>query len=226
MKLIYVAEDDEGIREVYECAFASGGYEMVGFESAEELMEKLKSRTPDLIVLDIMLSNMDGLTALENLKADNSPYKKIPVIMISARSEEHIKVKGLTVGAEDFMTKPFGIMELIARVNNILKRSDNNSTENLTYKELTLDFKKHRIYINDNRLELSPKQYNIVRILLMRLGEVVERDTLLNEVWGDGFFGETRTLDIHINGIRQEIAKYTDYKYIETVRGVGFVIGD
>lgn len=224
---IYVVEDDDGISEVYQCAFESAGYDMECFSRAEDMFDKLGSeKLPSLIVLDIMLPKMDGLTALKVLKKSQK-YESIPVVLISAKSEEHIKVNALVSGAEDYITKPFGIMELVARVNKIIARNKNVKEVNLAiYREIRIDDKKHKIYVNDNELELTPKCYEILKYLVIKQGEVIRRDELFDVVWGEEYFPEARTLDIHINAIRQELSKYTSNKYVKTIRGVGFTIGE
>lgn len=226
-KTIFIAEDDEGIKEVYECAFMAAGFDYVVYERAEELLEALNAKLPDVIVLDIMLPEMDGITALSKLKNVNSLFKHIPVVVISAKIEESVKVKSLTLGADDYITKPFGVMELVARINNILKRI-NSGQENLfySYKNISIDDSKHKVTLQGHRLDLSPKEYSLLLYLIQKSGQVVKRDELLDKVWGENYYGETRTLDIHITAIRGKIAQISEDKYITTIRGVGFMLGE
>lgn len=224
-ELIFVVEDDSGIQDLYECAFASSGFLFESFYTAEDMLERIKSVLPDLIVLDIMLPKLDGIETLKILK-QNPKTANIPVILVSAKSEEATKVKGLVGGADDYVTKPFGVMELIARINNCLKRNTTaQQKENIVYKNIVVDTKKHCIFIDDNFVDLTRKEYELAKILFSSIGEVQTRDFLFDSVWGDNFY-ESRTLDIHINTLRKKLLQFCKDELIETVRGVGYVVGD
>ena len=223
---IYLVEDDENIREVVRCALESFGYEAEAFETAEEMLERIKQSLPDLILLDIMLPGMDGIAALRALKADVRS-EPIPVIMLTAKNSEIDKVRGLDLGADDYIGKPFGILELSARVRAALRRIDRSvpaAEETITVGDLSIDDKKHQVTRGDTVLELTLKEYQLLHYLAERCGQVVTREMLFNEVWGYDFAGETRTLDMHIRSLRAKLSDTTENpKYIKTVRGVGYM---
>lgn len=216
-KLIYCVDDEEDIRELYTVALTNAGYECVAFEGGEELFSALKTRLPSVILLDIMLDGADGFTILQKLK-DNAEYSSISVIMVSAKGEEISKVKGLNLGADDYISKPFGVLELVARINaNIRKSTVNNA---LSYENLSVNQKNHEILSDGRVLSLTVKEYELLKLLIVNAPNVVLRDDVLNAVWGDTFFGESRTLDIHISSLRKAIAG--GKAEIITVRGVGY----
>jgi len=217
-QLIYAVDDEEPIRELYGVALANAGYECSTFVGGEELFFALKDRRPALILLDIMLEGIDGYSILKKLK-ENAQYSSIPVIMVSAKGEELSKVKGLNMGADDYISKPFGVLELVARINaNLRKRS----VPSLSYMDISINELKHEISVGEAPLTLTVKEYDILKLLVINAPNVVARESILNSVWGEDYFGESRTLDIHIASVRKAIA--ASKAKIVTVRGVGFLL--
>ena len=223
---IYLVEDDENIREVVRCALETFGYAVDAFESAEEMLRSIKTVLPDLILLDIMLPGMDGIAALRALKAD-SKCEPVPVIMLTAKNSEIDKVRGLDLGADDYIGKPFGILELSARVRAALRRKDRSmpaAAEVITVSDLCIDDRKHQVTREGMPIELTLKEYQLLHYLAERSGQVVTREMLFNEIWGYDFAGETRTLDMHIRSLRAKLSDTTENpRYIKTVRGVGYM---
>ena len=219
MYRVFIVEDDDGIADLYSCAFISANIDIEIFTDAESMFQALEISLPDCLILDIMLPVMDGITALKSIK-QNKKYSSIPVIMVSAKDEEMTIVKGLVSGAEDYITKPFKTMELIARVKKVLERS----MQSCTLSGLVLDDKKRKVYYESDLIILTLLEYKLIKALYDRRGVVVERATLFDLVWGVDYFSESRTLDIHMNAIRQKISKFTSEPIIKTVRGVGFII--
>lgn len=222
MKKIFCVEDDLNIRELLEYTLTQSGYSVSGFENAEEFFTAVKSNIPDLVILDIMLPDKDGMTILKELRQAPST-KHLPIIMLTAKSGQLDKVKGLDGGADDYMTKPFDIMELISRINALLRRLTPKSGGQLAYKELALDLPKRTVTACGNLVSLTYKEFEILHILIKNQGTVLTRDILMNKVWGINFEGETRTVDVHIRTLRQKLGECGEY--IETVRNVGYKIG-
>lgn len=225
---VYVVEDDANIRELVRCALVSYGYEVEGFEAGEELIARISTRVPDLFLLDIMLPGMDGISLLRKIR-NNAATSDIPVIMLTAKTSEIDKVKGLDAGANDYITKPFGILELSARVRAALrgreKRDDNKQL--LVCGQICMDTARHTVTVDSQPVALTLKEYELLKILLQNAGKVVERERLLNRVWGIDFLGQTRTLDIHIRTLRVKLKDDADNpQYIETVRGVGYRLNE
>jgi len=223
MKLIYCVEDDPGIRELIACTLNTADFEVVGFEESQGLIVELKKKIPDLILLDIMLPKTDGMTILRKLKQDDL-YCDIPVIMLTAKSMEIDKVNGLESGADDFITKPFGVLELIARVKAVLRRSKSGSDERkiLEYRSLRLDYDKRDVRFKNDSIELTYKEFELLFYLMLNKGIVLSREKILNKIWGYDYEGETRTVDMHIKTIRQKIEVTGCPNYIKTVRGAGY----
>lgn len=221
MSIIYCIEDDESIRDLIIYALTNSGYEAKGFESGEVLYDNSE---PDLILLDIMLPGDDGYTILKNLKL-NTKTSTIPVIMLTSKTNEYDKVKGLDMGADDYIEKPFGVMELISRIKAVLRRS--NKTEELTdefcVEDLCIDNKKHIVTANGNEITLTYKEYELLNYLMKNKGLVISRDKLLSEVWGYDFEGESRTVDVHVRTLRLKLGDAG--KLIQTIRSVGYKIG-
>lgn len=217
-QLIYAVDDEENIRELYSVALANAGYECLTFAGGEDLFSSLKDRRPALILLDIMLEGIDGYAILKRLK-ENAQYSSIPIIMVSAKGEEISKVKGLNMGADDYIAKPFGVMELVARINANLRRS---AAAPLAYSDIAVNELKHEILVGGSAVVLTVKEYELLKLLIINAPNVVSRDKILNAIWGDDFFGESRTLDIHIASLRKAIA--ASKAKIVTVRGVGFLL--
>lgn len=228
MKLIYCVEDDLGIRELITCALNTADFEVKGFEDYQELSLALKKKLPDLILLDIMLPNTDGLTILKILK-DDANYKDIPVIMLTAKSMEIDTVKGLERGADDYITKPFGVLELIARIKAVLRRSSNSKKEEQDIVELnglSLDYSRRSVVYENKEIDLTYKEFELLYYLMVNKGIVLSRDKILQKIWGYDFEGETRTVDMHIKTIRQKLEASSCPNYIKTVRSAGYKFED
>ena len=222
MATIYIVEDDLNIREIETFALKNSGYSVVDFECAKDFYKKLDEKVPNLIILDIMLPDEDGLSIVQRLrkKADT---KNVPVLLISAKTSEIDVVKGLDMGADDYLTKPFGVMELISRVKALLRRSSYSENEKvLSLREILMDDEKRSVYVNDEAIELTFKEYELLKLLLINSGIVLTREKLMEKVWGTDFEGESRTLDMHIKTLRQKL-KSAD-SYIKTVRNVGYML--
>lgn len=221
--MIYCVEDDRSIRELIIYALKSNGYEAVGFDKAEPFYKELENKLPDLVLLDIMLPGEDGIEILKKLKA-SPKLRNIPVIILTAKSAEYDKVLGLDSGADDYITKPFGIMEFLSRVKAVLRRSGNvsNSSE-ISVGQLTMYIDKHVVIADGKEVALTFKEFELLKYLMENAGIVLTRDKLLEEVWGYEYKGETRTLDVHIRTLRRKLGEAG--AIIETVRGVGYKIG-
>ena len=224
MAAIYVVEDDQNIREIETFALKNVGYDVEDFDCAKTFYERLRHRTPMLILLDIMLPYEDGLSILQNLRS-RTETRKVPIIMVTAKTTEIDKVKGLDMGADDYMTKPFGVMELISRVKALLRRSsDAKEEKSLTMGDLLLDNEKRMVYVGEEQVDLTFKEYELLKLLMQNAGIVTPRDTILDRVWGTDFEGESRTLDMHIKTLRQKLKN--DGKFIKTVRNVGYIMSN
>lgn len=222
--MIYCVEDERNIRELLVYTLGTTGFEAKGIRDGKELKKALKEELPELILLDIMLPGEDGYSILENLKK-NQETKDIPVIMVTAKEAEYEKVRGLDSGADDYITKPFGMMEFIARVKAALRRvSKQSGKKEYTYKGLTIHVERHQVFDGERQVELTLKEFELLRYLMENQGIVLSRDQILEKIWGYEFSGETRTVDVHIRTLRQKLGE--SGFLIETVRGVGYRIGD
>lgn len=222
MSLIYIVEDDVNIREIQRYALKNSGFETKEFECKKDLFQSLEQEIPSLILLDIMLPGEDGLDILTTLRKNQST-KMIPVIMVTAKTTELDKVKGLDLGADDYMTKPFGIMELISRVKALLRRTRAAEEETLLASErITLDVKKHLVLADQKICELTYKEFELLKMLLVNRGIVLSRDQIMDQVWGFEYEGESRTVDMHIKTLRQKLGDAGSV--IKTVRNVGYSI--
>ena len=225
--MIYLVEDDKSIRELLVYTLNNSGLPANGFEKPSDFYRELRADDADLIILDIMLPECDGLTMLKKLRADEKT-KHIPVMMLTAKGSEYDKVVGLDMGADDYMTKPFGMMELIARVKALLRRTkepgkhDNGNTLNIGC--LSVIPSKYSVKVDGEKVVLTLKEFDLLCLLLQNKGTVFTRDKLLNKIWGYDFDGESRTVDVHVRNLRQKLGEAG--KYIETVRGIGYKIGD
>ncbi len=222
MSLIYVVEDDRNIQEIEVFALKNSGYEVEGFENAREFKKALENQVPDLILLDIMLPDIDGLELLRRIRLTKSTAL-VPVIMVTAKTTEIDKVKGLDLGADDYMTKPFGVMELVSRVKAMLrrvKREDKN--EAIEFDDIYLDESRRQVTVSGQSCELTYKEFELLKLLMNYSGIVVPRNQILDKVWGSDFEGESRTLDMHIKTLRQKLGKKG--KLIQTVRNVGYTM--
>ena len=220
--LIYVAEDDDNIREILRCTLDSYGYATRVFDSAPQLLEAVREQLPDLILMDIMMPEMDGLQALRLLRRERRTAG-VPVIFLTAKSSEIDKVKGLDLGAEDYITKPFGLLELAARVRAALRRQPPERQHILRGGDIVVDVDDHAVTRAGQPLELTLKEFELLRILIANRERVVPREELLNEIWGYDFAGETRTLDMHIKTLRAKLGDDVEHpRYIKTIRAVGY----
>lgn len=224
--MIYLLEDDKSIAELVSYSLNKTGNEAEGFSLPSEFFRAVSKRTPELVILDVMLPEEDGLSVLSRLKS-NTKTADIPVIMLTAKGSEFDKVTALNAGADDYITKPFGVMELIARVGAVLRRSkrgDGCKKTPVSLGELTVYPESRTVSASGTAVVLTYKEFELLLLLLENAGSVLRRDRILSEVWGYGFDGENRTVDVHIRTLRQKLGVCGDM--IETVRGVGYKISD
>lgn len=221
--MIFCVEDDDNIRELVIYTLETTGLEARGFADGTAFMGALAFDTPELVLLDIMLPGEDGLEILKKLK-NSSKTKDIPVIMVTAKGSEYDKVVGLDSGADDYVTKPFGMMELISRIKAVLRRSGKQQDKTkLSVGGISLDTKKHEVKVDGEQVVLTLKEFELLEKLMRNQGIVLTRDQLLTEIWGYDFDGETRTVDVHIRTLRQKLGEQGSL--VKTVRGVGYRIG-
>ncbi len=221
--MIYCVEDDEGIRELIVYTLRTAGFEALGFPSGTELLEALRQKMPELLLLDIMLPGEDGLSLLKRLRSSPST-RVLPVILVTAKGAEYDKVKGLDSGADDYITKPFGMMELISRVKALLRRTVPQQSPDRTVGKISIHVDRHQVFADGEEIFLTLKEFELLRYMMEYPGTVFTRDKLLELIWGYDFDGETRTVDVHIHMLRQKLGVYGSA--IETVRGVGYRLGD
>lgn len=223
MALIYVVEDDKSIQEIEVFTLANVGYRVEGYGTAAELYRALQDAIPDMILLDVMLPDEDGLSIVKKLRAREDTVS-VPVIMVTAKTSEIDKVKGLDLGADDYMTKPFGVMELISRVKALLRRSARPEEKEKIIRmgDVVLDRERRAVYVKDTLCELTFKEYELLKLLMMNAGIVTRREVILDRVWGIDFEGESRTLDMHIKTLRQKLRE--EGSLIKTVRNVGYIM--
>lgn len=221
--MVYLVEDDKNIRELVVYTLNSSGIESRGFKRASEFWEGLKEALPDLILLDIMLPDEDGIAILKKLRNMNET-KKLPIIMVTAKGSEYDKVIGLDAGADDYIPKPFGMMELVARVKANLRRMepDEKETEEYVLSNLKVNQIKHKVYVDEEEIILTFKEFELLCYLLDNKDVVLTRDKILTKIWGYNFDGETRTVDVHIRMLRQKLKSAGEL--IETIRGIGYKI--
>lgn len=220
--MIYLVEDDDNIRKLVSYALTKEGYEVKGFEQPHSFWEELKTNLPDLIILDIMLPEEDGLSILKKIRK-NERTEDLPIIMLTAKDSEFDKVTGLDSGADDYISKPFGMTELISRVKALLRRAYKNAEKTIySLDSLYVDPQKHIIKVSGQEITLSYKEYSLLMALLSANGNVVSRDELLNKVWGE-YYSESRTLDVHIRKLRIKLGSAG--KLIQTVKNIGYKIG-
>ncbi len=223
--MIYCVEDDDGIRQLEVYALKNSGYSVAGFSDATEFFNAVDERLPELVILDIMLPKTDGVSILKMLR-EGTRTKSIPVIMATAKGQEYDKVSALDLGADDYLVKPFGMMEMVSRVRAVLRRSGEHSkdTKKLRIGSIDLDINKHKVISGGKDIELTFKEFELLRLLMSHPGMAFTRDKLLADIWGQDYDGETRTVDVHIRTLRQKLGESGDI--IETVRGVGYRMED
>lgn len=218
--MIFCIEDDNSIRDLMIYTLNSAGFEARGFTDGAGLFHALQTETPQLIMLDIMLPGEDGISILKKLRIQ-AGTAEIPVIMATAKGTEYDKVIGLDLGADDYLTKPFGMMEMVSRIKAVLRRTNPKKQDKLLrIGNLELNLENYIVLVNDERVQLTLKEYKLLRTFMENPGRVFTRDQLLEIVWGIDYIGETRTVDVHIGTLRTKLGKCGDY--IETVRGVGY----
>lgn len=227
MALIYLVEDDNDIRELETYALQNSDLEVQSFTDGSELYEAVGKRIPDLVLLDIMLPGEDGMSILKHLR-DDPETKTVPIIMVTAKTTEADKVNGLDTGADDYITKPFGVTELVSRVKAMLRRTSRDFGAGagtiLRYDPIVMNIETHRVTVNDQPVELTFKEFELLKFLLQNKGTVVTRSRLMDTVWGFAFAGETRTVDMHIKTLRQKLGAAG--QLIVTIRNVGYRLGE
>lgn len=225
MSKILVVDDAEHIVELIQFNLENEGHDVNVAYDGKEALSKLEQEMPDLILLDLMLPGIDGIEVCRRIRG-NDKSKNIPIIMITAKGEEIDKVLGLEIGADDYITKPFGVRELLARVKAMLRRSRQIEEKKADVKYnaygIELDVEKHEIYKDGEKIELTYKEFELLRLLFENRGKVLTRDDLLDKIWGYDYFGETRTVDVHIRHLRKKLGEVKKNEMIETVRGVGY----
>lgn len=218
--MIWCVDDDSTIREIEVYTLEQMGFEARGFSDGRTMLEALRGQKPELIILDIMMPGMDGLEVLKRLRSDRL-HRDIPVIMATAKGTEMDKIGGLNSGADDYLVKPFGVMEMVARVKAVLRRSGKDRAEDgVTVGSITLTEAEHRVTVDGSKIELTHKEFELLRLFMQNPNVVFSRDRLLNAIWGLDYFGETRTVDVHIKTLRHKLGSAGSQ--IKTVIGVGY----
>lgn len=239
-KKVFVVDDEEHIRELLDYNLQENGFDSVCFEDALGLLSRLKTEIPDAIILDLMLPGLGGIDACKMIRSDPE-LKNIPILMLTAKNQEFDKILGLELGADDYVTKPFSVKELIARLRAVMRRFDaareiagqtaghlageekpaEEQNEILHAQDITVDVAKHMVFHGNESLILTLKEFELLRILIINAPNVLSRDALLNKVWGYDYFGDTRTVDVHIKNLRKVLGDKNE-TYISTIRGVGY----
>ena len=219
--MIYLLEDDDSIRDFVIYTLNSQGMEARGFARPSAFWEAMGEQTPSLVLLDVMLPEEDGISVLKKLRA-SARTARLPIIMLTAKGTEYDKVLGLDAGADDYVTKPFGMMELLSRIRALLRRTERNDA---LYRcgQLTVDPASHTVLVGDREVALTQKEFEVLCLLLKNKGQVLSRERLIEDVWGYAFTGESRTVDVHVRTLRQKLGEAG--ACIETVRGYGYKIG-
>ena len=221
MALIYIIEDDDSIREIEEFALMNAGHKVVGFSCAGDFYNRLEDIIPDLCLVDIMLPDENGNEIVRKLRR-NPATKRLPVIMVTAKTTELDLVKGIEDGADDYIKKPFSVMELMSRVKALLRRTKSEDIKELWLDGLLVNKEKHEVTIDGNPVELTFKEYELLSLFILNKGIVLNRDTIMDKVWGTDYEGESRTIDMHVKTLRQKLGEYGTR--IKTIRNVGYVI--
>lgn len=223
-RLIYIVEDDTAIKELESYALINSEFSVEGFERGKELFDALTKKIPALILLDIMLPDEDGIHILKKIRSTTA-YRDIPVIMVTAKTTEIDAVKGLDMGADDYITKPFGVMELVSRVKAVLRRTQKAEHQQiLIYKNIVIDEAQHKVFVDDEEIELTFKEYEVLKLLIINKGIVLTRDKIMETIWGYDFEQGNRTVDVHIQSLRKKIKDAG--VHIKTIRNVGYKVGD
>ena len=218
--MIYVVEDDKAIRNLVLYALKEKNYQVRGFEDGVNVVESLKNENVDLLILDIMLPEKDGIEILKEVRE----FSDIPVIMLTAKNDEYDKVLGLESGADDYITKPFSILELISRIKAVLRRSEKKDSEHLSYKNIRVNIKKRTAKIDGEKIDLTYKEFEMLLLFLSNIGNVITREDFLLKIWGYDYEGETRTVDVHIASLRNKLKSAG--VHIKTVRNLGYKLGE
>lgn len=221
---VLIVDDEEHIVELLQFNLVNAGYKVITANNGLDALKKVKENKPDLLLLDLMLPGMDGLDVCKEIKRDKET-SKTSIIMLTAKSEELDKILGLELGADDYITKPFSIRELLARVKAVLRRSSSDEISEEIYEigRLKVDFERHEVLINNEKVELTLKEFELLEILIKNKGKILRRETLLDKVWGYEYIGKTRTVDVHIRYLRKKVEDDDkNPKFIETIRGVGY----
>jgi Response regulators consisting of a CheY-like receiver domain and a winged-helix DNA-binding domain len=225
MPKIFIVEDDDNIRELILYALDAAKFKAIGFECSDAFWVNMKADMPDLVLLDIMLPGEDGISILKALRANNQT-RKIPVIMLTAKNSEYDRVKGLDLGADDYIGKPFSVLELTSRIKAVLRRAETpeESTAPLVYQNVEVNLEKHTVTISGEGVALTYKEFELLTMLMENSGLVLSRDKIMSKVWGTDFEGETRTVDMHIKTLRQKLG--AGGEMIKTIRNVGYKVGE
>ena len=218
--MIYVVEDDKAIRNLVLYALKEKNYQVRGFEDGLNVVESLKNENVDLLILDIMLPEKDGIEILKEVRE----FSDIPIIMLTAKNDEYDKVMGLESGADDYITKPFSILELISRIKAVLRRSEKKDSEHLSYKNIRVNIKKRTAKIDGEKIDLTYKEFEMLLLFLSNIGNVITREDFLLKIWGYDYEGETRTVDVHIASLRNKLKSAG--VHIKTVRNLGYKLGE
>lgn len=221
MALIYIVEDDDSIREIEEFALMNAGHKVLGFPCAKDFYKKLDEVIPDLCLVDVMLPDESGNEIVKKLRA-NFMTKKLPIIMVTAKTSELDLVKGIEDGADDYIKKPFSVMELISRVKALIRRTEVQEIKELTLDGITINNEKHEVRVDGQIVELTFKEYELLSLFIINKGIVLSRDTIMDKVWGTDYEGESRTIDMHVKTLRHKLSDYGTR--IKTVRNVGYII--
>lgn len=223
-RLIYIVEDDTAIKELESYALINSEFSVEGFERGKELFDALTVKIPALILLDIMLPDEDGIHILKKIRSTMA-YRDIPIIMVTAKTTEIDAVKGLDMGADDYITKPFGVMELVSRVKAVLRRTQKAEHQQiLIYKNIVIDEAQHKVFVDDEEIELTYKEYEVLKLLIINKGIVLTRDKIMESIWGYDFEQGNRTVDVHIQSLRKKVKSAG--VHIKTIRNVGYKVGD
>lgn len=221
MALIYIVEDDSDIREIEAIALKNSNYLVCAFSRAKDFYKKLDEIVPDLVLLDVMLPDESGYEIVKKIRK-NPVTRQLPVIMVTAKSTEMDMIKGLDDGADDYIKKPFSIMELVTRIRTLLRRTKTEEVKILQLGDILLDHERHAVYVDERAVELTFKEYELLRYLMTNQSVVLSRESIMRQVWGTEFEGESRTVDMHIKTLRQKLGEAG--AYIKTIRNVGYVI--